>query len=163
MPSFMRRPGRAAGSADCLDESPGTGAPALRGGLPAGGGAGVVVWLPAAPAPKAHHPERPAFPPWPGLGLAVSGFPSLRRGPKGRLLRGPGGGLAGLHYDGWPVAGSHIFLFLEGCGMERRAFDLPCKKIFAIFENFICIWTKMGYNRVEQLSNASTAGRRCSL
>ena len=92
--------------------------------------------------------------------MAVSGLCGMRGGFASGVLGGFGHGRIGLGNDGGTADKPHFFPVLEGSGLDKGAVCAAGKKIFAFFENFICIWGKMGYNMEEWLSNASAAGRR---
>lgn len=148
-PSSMRSHGRAAGSAGCLDDGPCTGPAAAGAGLPPGGGAGACVWLSAAPASPAHGAERWNFSLGGGLGMAV---PGPRRVP-GRFAAGAFGGAGcrgrGLGNDGGKAFAPSVSFILALCSPHQGANFNALQKNFAFLENFVCIWTKMGYNKVE--------------
>jgi len=81
--------------------------------------------------------------------MAVFGAGSLRRRLARGLFPGPSGRRRGLGNDaGAPFASGSSLLLALGRA-DRGGCSMACKKNIAFFENFICIWRKMGYNMVE--------------
>ena len=95
------------------------------------------------------------------LGLGVSGIRNL-----------PGRAAAGVHrrscgrrifvgMDSGMPAASGFWMVLEGI-LACRGYLFPAfQKIIPFFKNFVCIWGKMGYNKVEKSSAAPAKNRRC--
>ena len=94
--------------------------------------------------------------------MAVSGPGGVWGRPALGLFGGAAGGGIGLGDDRRAPAAGDFWPVLAGRGPDFGPCRVACKKIIKIFENFICILGKMGYNMVEWLPNASAASRRCN-
>ena len=149
-----KNPGpKAAGKPASSDDRPGTGCPMVRRSPGAGGGAGAAVRISAAAAQKTHRPGRPAVFGSFGLRMAVSELCRVPgRYPPG-LHTGPVFGHLRLRPHPGETASACFFRFLEGCGGYFAFSYLPREKNFSKnarnYENFICIFEKMGYNKME--------------
>ena len=83
------------------------------------------------------------------MGLCLDKLRRLRRGHPAGESHGAASGRDCRRADSGTAIKSHISLLLAGTGVDLEAFSCPGKKIFAICENFVCIWGKMGYNKME--------------
>ena len=69
-------------------------------------------------------------------------------------LRLPALAALGLGALGWVLGPGHLLepvftVFWKIIREIRRLFAAPWKKIFEKHENFVCIWAKIRYNRME--------------
>ena len=136
------------GWAVCSDDRPGDRSPAVCAELSAGGGAGDLVRLSAAPAPPADSPQRRLVSGGGGLGLAGAGLPDLRRGSAAGVCRGSSPWGTALGGDPGQAPAAIVFRVLDALGASYGICYPSRKKNFEICEIFLCICEKMGYNKV---------------
>ena len=94
------------------------------------------------------------------VGVHLSGLRGVCRGPAAGVCVGTSGRGGGVGGHRRTMAPTGIFRNLANTGDNVGAFLGTWEKIFAIYENFVCIWGKMGYNKVETLSALPTRSRR---
>lgn len=158
MPFPMKSPGRAAGG-DCSVDTGGSGIP--YGLCPdAGSGTGYGVWVSAPTAPPAHPAFRRTLFGCCRMGVDLSLFRRLCRGYPGRLRVLPAGRGNPLGNHLWAMASSVLFPVLERNGRFAGCAGSACEKIFRIFEIFVCICEKMGYNRKKPFQTTPTTAQR---
>ena len=156
-----RSPGRRrAGSAACSDDRPRPGGTPIPVLLPAGGGAGSVLRVPAPPAPTAYLCRGRAVSGGRRLGLAAHELSRVQRRPAAGVFRRTTGGRNRLGSGVRQPDHTCFFRILEihqgDCALRAAA----GKKIFPICKNFICILEKMGYNKVESSSGKAAETKR---
>ena len=119
--------------------------------LSAGRGAGAVLWIPSAPAPTAAGTGGRAVSAGGRLGLALSELWDLRRGSAAGIFSWAFGRRTSLGTHRREGSAPGFFRILGRPGKGRASRGPAFKKIFAFCKNFVCIWGKMGYNKVESL------------
>lgn len=115
----------------------------------AGGAAGAVLRIPPASAAPAHPAGRRAVSPGHGLGLDLSGLRHLPGGSPNGVQSGAAGGADSLGGQRREAGAAGIFPVLEGNGQNLEAVFPSNEKFLENFKKSICIWGKMGYNKME--------------
>ena len=157
----MRNPGRPPdGSAVCSDDRPRAGSTPIPVLLPAGGGAGGVLRIPAPSASPAYVCR--------GRAVFVGGCLDLAAHELSRVQRRPAAGVFRRTAGRGNRLGSGVrrpdracfFRILEIRQGNPGLCAAARKKIFRICKNFICICEKMGYNKVESSSGKTAKTKR---
>ena len=145
-----RSPGRgAAGCAACWVDGSGHSPDIFGAEHPGRGGAGADIQFPAASAPKAYGRCGQPVSGGGAVGLCLDKLRRLRRGHPAGESHGAASGRDCRRADPGAAFWSGFSVFLAGAGVALEDNPNPRKKIFAICENFVCIWGKMGYNKME--------------
>ena len=144
----MRMPGRSSpGGSGCWDD---TGGGCLPDGVGSGSGGGAGVDLLFLKSPAAQASGDGGLPVCAGDGLGISGirFRDLPGRPADGGCAGDPPGSNGLFSDSGKKIAGIIFLFLESGGAAGAADPAARQKKFGICKKNVCIWGKMGYNKM---------------
>jgi hypothetical protein len=163
-PSSMRNPGPAVGSAGSSDDRPCAGCGKLRRSLRHRWRAGDPLRLSGRAAEETPASGGPYFCLMPFCRLASAFLWNLSRRPAFRLWCGACLGNHRRKLGCFKASGEAVFVDLESIFPHFRLF-LSARPIFSqkITDNckkIICIWRKMGYNKVEILSPSPASTRR---
>lgn len=155
----MKNPSSRGRGGGCSGESP-VRCPAVSGQHSAGGGAGGTLRGAAAPAPPVGAAGGRAVHAGSGVGLGGVQLRLLRRGYPGGVSVRNGCRCRRLGRDVRDVAAPPFSHDLAGAGSRHRADAAARQKNFSFCKNFVCIWGKMGYNKVAGISQTRIPFRR---
>ena len=124
-----------------------------------GGSAGAGLRLsPSPPVPAA--PDGGCFVRGgDGLVLALAGVPDLPGRSADRVFWRTPGGLCTLGQNGRQASGGAFQGILEDYGRHFPSYIPADEKNFTFYKNFVCIWGKMGYNKMELPSTSAEIRR----
>ena len=148
-PWFTAGSSPAAGSTGSLDDPARPGAADLRDGFSVRCGSGDLLRLSGRSPAEKLHCGRPGVSGRSGLVPGAAGLPPVRRGPAARLSGGAGSGLLHGPQNAGKPSGPIFWNILAYFGRELWIPAVPAEKNFQIRKKYVCIWGKMGYNKME--------------